>query len=51
MVTPLARTGFSYNGQSPLDDSKFVPLLDMLIDSFAPAGLSAPAVEQLRWDC
>jgi hypothetical protein len=31
-----------------LDDSKFIPLLDMLIDSFARAGLSAALVEQLR---
>jgi hypothetical protein len=39
---------FSYNDQKPLDDSEFVPLLDMLIDSFAHAGLSAAPVEQLR---
>jgi len=32
---------FSYNRQTPLDDSEFVPLLDMLIDTFAHAGLSA----------
>ena len=39
---------FSYNDQKPLDDSEFVPLLDMLIDSFAHAGLSAAPIEQLR---
>ena len=39
---------FNYNAHNPLDDSEFVPLLDMLIDSFAHAGLSATAVEQLR---
>jgi repressor LexA len=39
---------FSYNRQTPLDDSEFVPLLDMLIDSFAHAGLGAASVEQLR---
>ena len=39
---------FSYNRQTPLDDSEFVPLLDMLIDTFAQAGLSAAPVECLR---
>ena len=39
---------FSYTNQNPLDDSKFVPLLDMLIDSFAHAGLSAAPIQQLR---
>jgi len=39
---------FSYNRQTPLDDSEFVPLLDMLIDTFAQAGLSAALVECLR---
>jgi len=39
---------FSHNDQNPLDDSGFIPLLDMLIDSFAHAGLSATRVEQLR---
>ena len=34
--------------QKPLDDSEFVPLLDMLIESFAHAGLSATPVQQLR---
>ena len=55
METTLLRFGkiqlehwFSYNDQKPLDDSEFVPLLDMLIDSFAHAGLSAAPVEQLR---
>src|ERR1017187_4467549 len=31
---------FNYNHQKPLDDSEFVLLLDMLIESFAHAGLS-----------
>jgi repressor LexA len=55
METTLLRFGkaqlehwFNYNDQKPLDDSEFVPLLDMLIDSFAHAGLSAAPVEQLR---
>jgi hypothetical protein len=55
METTLLRFGkiqldhwFNYNDQKPLDDSEFVPLLDMLIDSFAHAGLSAAFVEQLR---
>jgi len=39
---------FSYNDQKPLDDAEFVPLLDMLIGTFAHAGLSATPVEQLR---
>jgi hypothetical protein len=39
---------FNYNDQKPLDDSEFVPLLDMLIDSFVHAGLSAASVGQLR---
>jgi hypothetical protein len=39
---------FSYNNQRPLDDSEFVPLLDMLIESFALAGLGATPVQQLR---
>ena len=39
---------FSYNRQTPLDDSEFVPLLDMLIESFAHADLSAMPVQQLR---
>jgi hypothetical protein len=39
---------FRYNDQNPLDDSHFVPLLDMLIDSFAHAGLPAAAIQQLR---
>jgi hypothetical protein len=39
---------FSYNRQKPLDDSEFVPLLDLLIDTFAQAGLSAALVEPLR---
>ena len=39
---------FSYNDQKPLDDAEFVSLLDMLIGTFAHAGLSAAPVEQLR---
>ncbi len=39
---------FSYNNQNPLDDSEFIPLLDMLIESFNRAGLSAAPVQQLR---
>jgi len=39
---------FNHNDQKPLDDSEFVPLLDMLIDSFTHAGLSAASVQQLR---
>ena len=55
METTLLRFGkaqlehwFNYNDRKPLDDSEFVPLLDMLIDSFAHAGLSAAPVERLR---
>jgi repressor LexA len=55
METTLLRFGkaqlgrwFNYNDQKPLDDSEFVPLLDMLIDSFVHAGLSAASVGQLR---
>jgi repressor LexA len=55
METTLLRFGkaqlehwFNYNDQKPLDDSEFVPLLDMLIDTFAQAGLSAALVECLR---
>jgi LexA DNA binding domain-containing protein len=55
METTLLRFGkgqlehwFNHNDQKPLDDSEFVPLLDMLIDSFARAGLSATHVQQLR---
>ena len=39
---------FNYNDQEPLDDSEFIPLLDMLIDTFAQAGLSAAPIQQLR---
>jgi hypothetical protein len=39
---------FGYNYQNPLDDSEFVPLLDMLVESFARGGLGAVAVQQLR---
>jgi hypothetical protein len=40
---------FSYNRQTPLDDSEFVPLLDMLIDTFAHAGLSAAPVAAVHF--
>jgi len=39
---------FAHNNQNPLDDSEFIPLLDMLIGSFAHAGLGALAVKGLR---
>jgi hypothetical protein len=39
---------FGYNHQNPLDDSEFVPLLDMLVESFAHGGLGAGPVQQLR---
>jgi len=39
---------FRYNDQNPLDDSEFIPLLDMLIDSFTNAGLSTTQVGRLR---
>jgi hypothetical protein len=55
METTLLRFGkiqldhwFKYNDHKPLDNSEFVPLLDMLIDTFAQAGLSATLVECLR---
>lgn len=51
----LARLGriqledlFAHNYQHPLDDSEFLLLLDMLIESFTRAGLSASAVKALR---
>ena len=39
---------FSHKDHKSLDDSHFVPLLDVLIDSFTRAGLSAAPVQQLR---
>ena len=45
---PQLEHWFNHKGQKPLDDSEFAPLLDMLIDSFAHAGLSTAAVGQLR---
>jgi len=39
---------FGYNNEHPLDDSEFVPLLEMLIDSFAQAGLGTAPVQELR---
>jgi len=39
---------FAHNDRYPLDDSEFIPLLDMLIESFSRAGLSALPVKKLR---
>jgi hypothetical protein len=39
---------FAHNGRKPLDDSEFVPITDVLIASFAHAGLGAPLVRDLR---
>ncbi|MSR65083.1 MAG: hypothetical protein EXS18_04805 [Verrucomicrobiae bacterium] len=39
---------FAYNSRKPIDDSEFIPLLDILIESFARAGLSARLVQRLR---
>jgi hypothetical protein len=39
---------FAYNGRKPLDDSEFIPIVDLLIESFAHAGLGAPLVQDLR---
>jgi hypothetical protein len=39
---------FAHNARHTLDDSEFVPLLDMLIETFAHAGLAAPFVQLLR---
>jgi len=39
---------FAYYDQNSLDDSEFIPLLDILIESFARAGLSAVRVKELR---
>ena len=33
---------FTHNDRNPLDDSEFVPIMDMLIESFAHAGVGAP---------
>ena len=39
---------FAYYDQNSLDDSEFIPLLDILIESFARAGISAVRVKDLR---
>jgi len=39
---------FAHNDRNPLDDSEFIPILDMLIESFAHAGVGAPLVQHLR---
>jgi len=39
---------FAHNDRNPLDDSEFIPILDMLIESFTHAGLGAPLVQHLR---
>jgi len=38
----------AHNDRNPLDDSEFIPILDMLIESFAHAGVGAPLVQHLR---
>ncbi|MGD0253509.1 MAG: hypothetical protein ABSC01_12535 [Verrucomicrobiota bacterium] len=39
---------FAHYGRQSLDDSEFIPLLDILIESFARARLSAVRVKELR---
>jgi len=39
---------FAHNDRNPLDDSEFIPLLDMLIEPFVRAGLSPLQVNELR---
>jgi hypothetical protein len=39
---------FAHNDRNPLDDSEFVPILDMLIESFAQVRVGAPLVQHLR---
>ena len=39
---------FAHNDRNPLNDSEFVPIMDMLIESFAHAGVGAPVVQHLR---
>jgi LexA DNA binding domain len=39
---------FAHNDRNPIDDSEFLPLLDVIIESFAEAGQSAVVVKQLR---
>lgn len=39
---------FAYYYQNSLDDSEFIPLLDILIKSFVRAGLGASRVKELH---
>jgi hypothetical protein len=39
---------FADNKRHALDDSEFISLLDMVIESFAHVGLAAPFVQLLR---
>jgi len=39
---------FPHKDRNPLDDAKFLPLLDTVIESFARAGLSARRINELR---
>lgn len=39
---------FAHKDHNPLDDAKFIPLLDTVIESFARAGLSARRINELR---
>ena len=39
---------FSHNYRNPLDDSEFLPLLEVLIESSAHAGLGSLRVKELR---
>jgi hypothetical protein len=39
---------FNHNARRPLDDSEFIPLVGVLINSFEFAGLGTTAVRQLR---
>ena len=39
---------FAQKDRNPLDDAKFIPLLNTVIESFARAGLSARRINELR---
>ena len=39
---------FTQKDRNPLDDAKFIPLLNTVIESFARAGLSARRINELR---
>jgi hypothetical protein len=39
---------FAHNDRNPLDDSEFIPILDMLIESFDHAAVGAPLGQHLR---